>query len=232
VDKAKIDIIAKVFIPKCMKYIWSFLRHVEFYRRFIRDFSKIARFLTNLLTKDVSFIFDEEYLIAWVKLKKEFISTPIISAPDSSKPFEIMCNASDFAIGIVLEQCINNKQHVIYYSSRTLNDAQLNYTATKKKFLVVVFSLEKFRPYLLGTKPTISTDHSVLRYLMLKKDAKARLIHWILLLQEFDLEIRDKKGVENIITDHHSHIPKAPHNELPINDDFPNEQLLVTFREP
>jgi len=71
-----------------------------------------------------------------------------------------MCDAFDFAIGVVLRQRIDNKQHVIYYSSRTLNDAQLNYTTTEKEFLVVVYALEIFRPYILGTKTTIFTDHS------------------------------------------------------------------------
>jgi len=98
--------------------------------------------------------------------------------------------------------------------------------------LAVVFALEKFCPYLLGSKTTIFTDHSALRYLMMKKDAKARLIHWILLLQEFDLEIRDKKGVENVVADHLSRIPNSPCNEFPINDDFPDEKLLAVFREP
>ena len=83
-----------------------------------------------------------------------------------------MCDASDFTIGAVLGHHIDRKQHVIYYSSRTLNDAQLNYTTIEKEFLAVVFTLEKFRPYLLGTKTTIFTDHSALRCLVLKKDAK------------------------------------------------------------
>jgi len=87
-----------------------------------------------------------------------------------------MCDASDFAIGAVLGQRIDNKQHVVYYSSRTLSDTQMNYTTTEKEFLAVVFALEKFRPYLLGFKTTIFTDHSALRYLMMKKDAKAWLI--------------------------------------------------------
>ena len=105
--------------------------------------------------------------------ENELIFAPIISAPDWSKPFEIMCDASDFAIVVVLGQRIVNKQHVIYYSSRTLNDMQMNYITTEKEFLVIVFALEKFRPYLLGSKTTIFTDHSALRYIVTKKDANA-----------------------------------------------------------
>jgi len=123
VVKAKIDIIAKLPIPKYVKDIWSFLGNVSFYQRFIKDFSKIARPLTNLLAKDVSFNFDNECLNFWEKLKKERIFASIISVSDWSKPFKIMCNASDFVIGIVLGQRIDNKQHAIHYSSRTLNDA-------------------------------------------------------------------------------------------------------------
>jgi len=95
-----------------------------------------------------------------------------------------------------------------------------------------VFALEKFHPYLLGSKTTIFTNHSALRYLMMKKNAKARLIRWILLLQEFDLKIRDKKGIENIVADHLSRIPNSLCNELPINEDFPDENLLAIFKEP
>ena len=142
-----------------------------------------------------------------------------------------MCDASDFAISAVLGQRIDNKQHVIYYSSRTLNDAQVNYTTSEKEILAVVFALEKFRPYLLGSKTIIFTDHSALRYIIMKKDAKAQVICWILLLQEFDLEIRDKKGVEYVVADHLSQIPNSPCNKLPINKDFPDENLLAIFRE-
>jgi hypothetical protein len=82
---------------------------------------------------------------------------------------------------------------VIYYASRTLNNAQLNYSTTEKELLAVVFALDKFRSYLLGTKIIIYSDHATLKYLFSKKDAKCCLIRWILLLQEFDIEIRDKK---------------------------------------
>jgi len=105
-----------------------------------------------------------------------------------------MCDASDLAIEAILGQRIDNRQHVIYYSSRTLNDAQQNYTTIEKKFLVAVFTLEKLRPNLLGSKTVIFTDHSALKYLMTKKEAKARLIRWILLLQEFDL----KSGIKEV----------------------------------
>ena len=107
----------------------------------------------------------------------------------------------------------------------------MNCITTEKEFLAVVFALEKFRPYLLGSKIIIFTNHSALRYLMMKKDAKARLIRWIL-LQEFDLEIRNKKGVENVIANHLLHISNSPCNELSINEDFPDENLLAIFREP
>ena len=162
VDKGKIEVIAKLPTSKCVKDIRFFLGHVSFYSRFIKDFNKISRPLTSLLAKDI-LIINDECLNAWEKLKMEFIFVPIISTPDWSKPFEIMCDASDFAIGAVLGQHIDNKQYVIYYSSRTLNNAQLNYTTTEKEFLVIVFALENFRPYLLGTKTTIFTHHFTLR---------------------------------------------------------------------
>lgn len=104
-----------------------------------------------------------------------------------------MCNTSDYAVGIFLGQIIGKASHAIYYASRNLSDAQINYSTTKKKLLAIVFALEKFRSYLLGTKIIVNFDHETLCYLMIKKEAKPRLIRWILLLSKFDLEIEDKK---------------------------------------
>jgi len=142
-----------------------------------------------------------------------------------------MCNASDFVICAILGQHTDNKKHVIYYSNRTLNDSQMNYTITEKKFLAAVFALEKFLPYLLESKIIIFIDHSALRYLMMKKDVKARLIRWILFLQEFDLEIWDKKGVEISLLII-SRIFQTLHVTNYPSMDFSDEKLLGVFREP
>ena len=113
-----------------------------------------------------------------------------------------MCDASDHVIGAALGQWKENKLHVIYYASWTLNNVQLNYATTKKEMLVVSFTFDKFHSYLLSSKVVVYTDHAVLKYLLNKKDSKPRLIWWVLLLQEFDIEIKDNKRSENIVADH------------------------------
>ncbi|CAN6704230.1 unnamed protein product [Malus baccata var. baccata] len=198
VDKAKIDIITNMAAPTTVKGVRSFLGHAG-------------------------------CMDAFNTLKQELTSAPIIMAPDWSLPFELMCDASDYAIGAVLGQRVNKLPHVIYYASRTLNDAQLNYSTTEKELLAIVFALEKFRSYLVGSKVIVFSDHAALRYLMTKKDAKPRLIRWILLLQEFDLEVRDKKGSDNVVADHLSRLNEnhGVGQPLPLNESFPDEQLLV-----
>ncbi|CAN6685977.1 unnamed protein product [Malus baccata var. baccata] len=198
-----------------------------FYRRFIKDFSKTSNPLCRLLQKDVPFKFDEECESAFNQLKEKLTSTPIITPPDWSFPFELMCDASDYALGAVLGQLRDKQPHVIYYASRTLNDAQLNYSTTEKELLAVVFALDKFRSYLIGTKVIVYTDHAALKYLLTKKEAKHRLIRWMLLFQEFDIEIRDKKGSENVVADHLSRmVHDEQDNAVPIPETFPDEQLM------
>ena len=149
----------------------------------------------------------------------------IIRPPDWDLPFDIMCDVSDHAVGTILGQRKDKKPVVIYYASRTLNEAQQNYTTTEKELLAVVYAMEKFRPYLLCSKVIVYTDHSALKHLLDKKDAKPRLIRWILLLQEFDLEIKDKAGAENVVADHLSRL-LVESQDAPINDAFPDERLM------
>ncbi|RVW22353.1 Retrovirus-related Pol polyprotein from transposon opus [Vitis vinifera] len=184
VDKAKVELIIRLPPSTTVKGVRQFLGYVGFYRRFIKDFSKLSKPLCELL-------------------------------------------------GAVLGQREDGKPYVIYYASKTLNEAQRNYITTEKELLVVVFALDKFHAYLVGSFIVVFTDHSALKYLLTKQDAKARLIRWILLLQEFNLQIKDKKGVENVVADHLSRLPIA-HNShvLPINDDFPEESLMLLEDAP
>ncbi|GJX51807.1 putative nucleotidyltransferase, ribonuclease H [Tanacetum coccineum] len=179
VNKAKIDVIAKLPYPTNVKGVRSFLGHAGFYRRFIKDFSMISKLMTQLLMKDAKFNFSEDCKKAFNKLKERLTTAPIIISPDWSMPFELMCEASDFAVGAVLGQRIDGKFKPIYYASKTLNDAQAHYTTTEKELLAVVFSFDKFRPYLILSKTIVYTDHSALKYLFSKQDAKPRLIRWV-----------------------------------------------------
>ncbi|GKD89665.1 reverse transcriptase domain-containing protein [Tanacetum coccineum] len=206
VDKAKVNVIAKLPHPTTVKGVRSFLGHAEFYRRFIHDFSKIARPMTHLLEKNTPFIFSKECIESFNILKKKLTEASILVASDWDLSFKIICDASDCAIGAVLGQ----------------------------QLLAVVYAFEKFLPYLVLSKTIVYTDHSALKYLLAKQDAKPRLLWWILLLQEFDVIIHDKKGAENLVADHLSRL-ENPHQDVLENKEitktFPLETLgMVTFR--
>ncbi|WJZ92713.1 hypothetical protein VitviT2T_011695 [Vitis vinifera] len=187
VDRAKVELIVKLPPPTNVKGIRQFLGHAGFYRRFIKDFSKIAKPLCELLVKDAKFEWDDKCQRSFELLKQFLTSAPIVRAPNWELPFEVMCDSSDYAIGAVLGQREDGKPYVIYYARKSLNDTQRNYTTTEKELLVVVYALDKFRAYLIGSSIVVFTDHSALKYLLTKQDAKARLIRWIFLLQEFNL---------------------------------------------
>ncbi|GKE17286.1 reverse transcriptase domain-containing protein [Tanacetum coccineum] len=170
VDHAKFDVIAKLPPPTTVKGIRSFLGHTGFYRRFIQDFSKIARSMTHLLEKETPF----------------------------DLPFEIMCDASDFAMGAFLVQRKDKYFQPIHYASKTLSDAQTHYTTNKKELLAVVYAFEKFRSYLVLSKKI------------------------------FDIEIRNKKRAKNLTADHLSRLEnphKGDLVEMEMNDNFPHESL-------
>nr|GEY42274.1 reverse transcriptase domain-containing protein [Tanacetum cinerariifolium] len=210
VDKAKIDVIAKLPHPTTVKGVRSFLGH------------------------DTPFVFSEDCIQAFQTLKKKLTEAPILIAPNWDLPFELMCDASNFAIGAVLGQRHEKHFRPIHYASKTLTDAESNYTTTEKEMLAVVYEFEKFRSYLIMNKCIVHTDHSALKYLFSKKDAKARLLRWVLLLQEFDFDIIDTKGAKNLAAYHLSRLENPYEDVLDpkeINENFPLETLsMVTFR--
>ncbi|GJR55283.1 reverse transcriptase domain-containing protein [Tanacetum coccineum] len=207
VDRAKVDVISKLPPPTTVKGIRSFLGHAGFYRRFIKDFSKIARPMTHLLDNYTPFFFSSECQSSFEILKKKLTEAPILVSPDWDLPFELMCDASDYAVGAVLGQRKDKYFRPIHYASKTLSDAQINYTVTEKELLAVVYAFEKFWSYLVLSKTIVYTDHSALKYLFNKQDAKPRFLWWILLLQEFTIEIQ-------------------------INDNFPHESLNMISLNP
>nr|GEV28241.1 reverse transcriptase domain-containing protein [Tanacetum cinerariifolium] len=212
VDKAKVDVITKLPHPTTVK----------------------ARPMTRLLEKDTPFIFSKECVEAFQTLKRKLTEAPILIAPDWDMPFELMCDANDFAIGAVLGQCQDKHFRPIHYASKTMTEAESNYTTTEKKMLAVVYAFEKFRSYLIMNKSIVYTDHFALKYLFPKKDSKARFLRWVLLLQEFTFKVIDTKGAENLAADHLSRLENPHQNVLDpkeINKSFPLETLnLVSTR--
>nr|GEZ65267.1 reverse transcriptase domain-containing protein [Tanacetum cinerariifolium] len=236
VDKAKIKVILKLPHPTTVKGIRSFLGHAGFYRRFIKDFLKISRPMTHLLEKNSPFIFSNECIQAFRTLKEKLTEAPILIAPNWDQPFELMCDASDYAVGAVLGQRVEKHFQPIHYASKTMNQAETNYTTTEKEMLAVVYAFEKFRSYLIMNRSIVYTDHSALKYLFAKKDAKVRLLRWILLLQEFDFKVIDTKGAENYAADHLSRLENPYENIFDpkeINETFPLESLnKVAHQDP
>nr|GEU68865.1 reverse transcriptase domain-containing protein [Tanacetum cinerariifolium] len=164
--------------------------------------------------KNSPFIFSNECIQAFRTLKEKLTEAPILIAPNWDQPFELMCDASDYAVGAVLGQRVEKHFRPIHYASKTMNQAEMNYTTTEKEMLAVVYVFEKFRLYLIMNKSIVCTNHSALKYLFAKKDAISRLLRWILLHQEFDFKVIDTKGAENYAADHLSRLENPYENIL------------------
>ncbi|GJR67113.1 reverse transcriptase domain-containing protein [Tanacetum coccineum] len=180
--------------------------------------------MTHLLEKETLFFFSKECIESFNTLKRKLTEAPILIAPDWDLPFELMCRCIATLHWGILGATKNKHFQPIHYASKTMIEAQAHYTMTEKELLAVVYAFESFRrPYLVLSKSIVYTDHSAIKYLFAKKDAKARLMRWILLLQEFDVEIRDKKGAENLAADHLSRL------ENPHQNEFENKEITETF---
>nr|GEW62861.1 reverse transcriptase domain-containing protein [Tanacetum cinerariifolium] len=164
--------------------------------------------------------------------QRKLTEAPILIAPDWDIPFELMCDASDFAIGAVLGQRQEKHFRPIHYASKTMTEAESNYTTTEKEMLAVVYAFEKFWSYLIMNKSIVYTNHFALKYPFAKKESKVRLLRWVLLLQEFTFKVIDTKGAENLAADHLSRLENPHQNVLDpkeINESFPLETLNLVY---
>ena len=164
VDQAIVEVIKNLPLPQTQKQLRWFLGHAGFYRRFIKDFTKLAKPLTHLLCNNVDFSLGEEVISSFQLIKDALVTTPILQTPRWDLPFEIMCDASNNAVGAILGQRINGNPVVTYYASKTLGGAQVNYSTTEKELLAIIFALEKFRSHVLGSKITVFLDHAALKF--------------------------------------------------------------------
>lgn len=176
----KIAIIQRVPPPQKVIDVWSFLGLAGYYRRFIKYFSKLASPLFGLFGKDVEFMWIDNCREALDALKGKLITAPILRGPNSVLPFHIHIDALNKAIGVALVQVEEKLPYAIYFISKNLSKAELNYTVTEKEIQVAVHSPNKFRHYITGYQTFVHTDHAAIRYLMKKPNVNTHIIRWLL----------------------------------------------------
>ncbi|KAL4136459.1 hypothetical protein QTP88_008007 [Uroleucon formosanum] len=208
-DPKKIECIVNYPVPDNTKKIKSFLGLIGYYRKFIKDFSKKAKPLTNLLKQNQPFIWSDSCEDSFLFFKNILTNEPILQHPDFDRPFIVTTDASNTAIGAILSQGKIGTDLLITYASRTLNKAEKNYNTTEKELLAIVWAVKQFRPYLYGRKFTVVTDHKPLTWLFGVKDPGARLVRWRLQLEEFDYDVIYKPGTQNTNSDALSRISKV-----------------------
>jgi hypothetical protein len=206
-DPKKVEAVVRFPVPEKEKDIKAFLGLSGFYRKFIPHFSTIAKPLTTLLTKETSWRWTLKEQESFDLLKSKLTEYPILQYPDFQKPFILTTDASGYGLGAVLSQGAVGKDRPIAYASRTLNSAELNYSTVEKECLAIVWACKHFRPYLLGRKFQIFTDHKGLTWIFNVKDPSSRLLRWKLLLEQYDYEIKYKPGKQNANADGLSRYP-------------------------
>jgi len=200
-DPSKLYAVEKFPVPRKIKDVQSFLGLAGYYRKFIKDFSKIAKPLTKLIKKGEKFSWTAEQQNSFQLLKEKLTTAPVLNYPDFQQEFLVTTDASDYAIGAVLSQGPVGQDRPIAYASRILCKAEQNYNTTEKELLAIVWAVKYFRPYLYGTRFKIVTDHRPLIWLFNITDPGSRLIRWRLKLEEYDYEIVHKAGKGNANAD-------------------------------
>jgi hypothetical protein len=226
-DPSKLIAVKEFPTPKKLKDIQSFIGLAGYYRKFIENFSKLAKPLTKLTRKGEKFTWSIEQQNAFELLKEKLTTAPVLNYPDFSKEFIVTTDASDFAIGAILSQGVVGQDRPIAYASRVLCKAEQNYNTTEKELLAIVWAVKHFRPYLYGVRFKIITDHKPLIWLFNVTDPGSRLIRWRLKLEEYDYEIIHKAGKSNLNADALSRNPiteaSAVHTMQQEEEDAPRE---------
>ncbi|CAB0031905.1 unnamed protein product [Trichogramma brassicae] len=214
----------------CTNWIRQFLGMAGYYRRFIQDFSKIAKPLHDLTKKGTNFNWSSECENSFQTLKKCLTSAPILIFPDFSKPFILTTDASDLAIGAVLSQ-EEGFEHPIGYLSRVLNKAEVNYSTTEKECLAALYAMYQYRPYLLGRPFTLVADHEPLNWMHNRKDPGQRLMRWMFKFTGYQYTFKYKPGKENVVADCLSRNPVTSPPEKEINENLPQLRILMIKRK-
>ena len=209
-DPEKIKAVREYPVPCNVKDVQAFMGLANYYRKFVKDFAKIASPIHDLTKKGTRFAWTEDCQLAFDTLKTALTEAPILSYPDFSWPFILSTDASDDALGMVLGQIQNDREVVIAYGGRKLNPAEKNYSVTEREALAVVDGIKHFQHYLYGRKFVVFTDHNAVRWLMNIREPTGRLARWALLLQQYDFEIKHRAGTSNGNADALSRRPYSP----------------------
>eukprot|EP00253_Pinus_taeda_P035362 PITA_35362 len=227
VDPAKIQIILLIPTPTTQTEVRNFLGFSGYYRRFIEQFSHIAAPLYALIG-NFDILWKKKCERAFQDLNKLVSTAPVLQGPNWDLPFQISSNASNTAIGAVLGQEEDKKPYTIYYISKNLSPAELNYIVTEKEFLAIIHVVNKFRHYITGYPIILYIDHYAIKYLANKPIKNGRITRWLILLQEFNITIKDRPGRENLVANFLSRIPRLVDTTV-VEDQFLDEHLFVVI---
>lgn len=201
IDPEKTEAIKNYPKPKTLRQLRRFLGMGSWYRKFIKDYAKLANPLTALTKKNVRFRWRREHDEAFKEIIKALMSAPVLHIPDPEAPYFLHCDASDTGIGNVLTQKIGKDEKVIAYASRALKPNEKNFSTTERESLAILEGIRKFRPYIEGDTFTVITDHAALKWLFAKKNPTGRLARWIDELMGYDFQVIHRKGTCNVVPD-------------------------------
>jgi hypothetical protein len=232
-DPEKVEVIHNLKPPTNVKGVHKVLGHIGWYRSRIEDYATSALPLTNLIRKDVKFEWIPECQAGFDELKKRVTTYPIMQTPDWNRPFHVYCDASAVAVGNALCQPADDggRDYPVAFSSKQLSAAKRNYTTTESECLAMIFSIKKYRHYLLLNLVVFFVDHMAIRYLVNKPELSGRLARWVLLLMEFDYTVQYKPGKQHLQADHLSQL-STELNPTDINDEFPDGKLFAIRNVP